>query len=630
MISLRRLSIPKKIVAIAMIISAAALLLSSAALIGYDYVAARRDLRATTTTSARIVADEITAAVSFNDRPAAMEMLNALRAESSIIAACVYGGSTLFVQHLRDSGALPCPSEPAREIEDSRSMLVSTPIELKGKQIGTVQLRATLEPAYAHLRLEILTIAAILLVSAVFAFLLSARLHRLVSEPILSLTRTANEVSAKKDYSIRAAKSSEDELGTLVDAFNAMLAQIQTMLGEIRARETDLEDRTAALERANEQLQKANKMKDEFLATLSHELRTPLTAIFGWINLLQAGNLDKEKTTKAIDVIDRNARAQIQLVDDLLNVSQIIAGKLKVRPEWTEAGTIIRTAVDSIQPAAAAKGIHVETEVANAEERVFADTERIQQVLWNLLTNAIKFTEKDGEVKIECGRIGTKVQISVSDTGEGIDPEFIPLLFERFTQADASRTRKHGGLGLGLAIVRHIVESHGGIVMVHSKGKGHGASFIVQLPIPGLEKQSAAASQRPIASLKGLKVMLVEDEFDTREMVAESLGQSGATVLLAASGPEALRVLARQTPDVLVSDIGMPEMDGYELMRQIRSEYPSTVQTIAAIALTAFATEQDKQKSLQAGYQAYLVKPVKLAELITTVASVARKTDRRK
>src|SRR3989442_1158086 len=407
MISLRKLSIPKRIVAIAMIISAAALLLASAALIGYDYVAARRELRASTTTSARIVADEITAAVSFNDRPAAMETLNALRAESSISAACVYGDTTLFAQHRRDSADSPCPPEPAREIEDSRSMLVSTPIELKGKQIGTVQLRATLGPSYARLRLEIMTIAAILLVSAVFAFLLSARLHRLVSEPILSLTRTANDVSAKKDYSIRATKRSEDELGTLVDAFNAMLAQIQTMLGDIRAGEMDLKDRTAALERANEQLQKANKMKDEFLATLSHELRTPLTAIFGWINLLQTGNLDKEKTTKAIDVIDRNARAQIQLVDDLLNVSQIIAGKLKIRPQWTEAGTIIRTAVDSIQPPAAAKGMPVLTEVANAAERVFVDTDRIQQVLWNLLTNAIKFSEREGEVKIESGRLGT-------------------------------------------------------------------------------------------------------------------------------------------------------------------------------------------------------------------------------
>jgi signal transduction histidine kinase/ActR/RegA family two-component response regulator len=628
MISLRRLSLPRRIVAIAMIISTAALLLASAALIGYDYVTARSDLRSGTTTSARIIADDEVAAVSFNDRPTAMETLNALRAQSSILAACVYSGTALFAQYLKDSAEAPCSPEPPREMEQSRSMLVFAPIELKGKQIGTVELRATLEPAYAHLRLEVMTIAAILLVSAIFALLLSARLQRLVSEPILSLTRTANEVSARKDYSIRAVKRTEDELGTLVDAFNAMLAQIQTMLREIHAREMDLQDRTAALETANLELQKANKMKDEFLATLSHELRTPLTAIFGWINLLQTGNLDKEKTSKAVDVIDRNVRAQIQLVDDLLNVSQIIAGKMKIHPVWTQAGTIIRTAVDSIQPAASAKGIHVVTEIANPAEPVFADAERIQQVLWNLLTNAIKFSDKGGEVKVECGRVGARLQISVTDTGEGIDPEFIPFLFERFTQADASRTRKHGGLGLGLAIVRHIVESHGGIVMVHSKGKGYGASFIVQLPVPAVKAESAAASQTRTASLKGLKIMLVEDEFDTREMVAESLEQSGATVLLAASGLEALRVLARQTPDVLVSDIGMPEMDGYELMRKIRSELPSTVRTIGAVALTAFATEQDKEKSLQAGYQAYLVKPVTLAELITTVASVAKRGER--
>src|SRR5213594_4123502 len=495
--------------------------------------------------------------------------------------------------------------------------MISTPIELKGKEIGTVQLRATMGPAYAHLRLEIVTIAVILLLSAVFALALSARLHKLISEPILSLARTAREVSKKKDYSLKATKGSEDELGTLVDSLNEMLEQI-------RERETKLEDRTKALERANEELQRAGKMKDEFLATLSHELRTPLTAIFGWSNLLQGGTLDRDKTEKAIDVIQRNARSQMQLVDDLLNVSQIITGKLKIRPQWTDAGTIIRTAVDSLQPAAAAKGVPVVTEIANGAEPVFADAERIQQVLWNLLSNAIKFSERGQEVQVECGRVGAHFQISIRDRGEGIDPEFIPYVFDRFMQADASATRKHGGLGLGLAIVRHIIESHGGNVMAYSRGKGQGATFTVQLPVPALQKDSGVPPESATASLKGLKVMLVEDEFDTREMVAEGLEQSGATVLLAATGAEALRVLARHAPDVLVSDIAMPEMDGYELLQKIRSEDAPRLRTLPAVALTAFASEEHKRKSAQAGYHAYLVKPVTMTELISTVASVAR------
>jgi CheY-like chemotaxis protein len=240
----------------------------------------------------------------------------------------------------------------------------------------------------------------------------------------------------------------------------------------------------------------------------------------------------------------------------------------------------------------------------NERERVFVDTH---------------------EIRIECGRIATKFQISVSDQGEGIDPEFLPYIFERFTQADASTTRKHSGLGLGLAIVRHIVESHGGTVMAYSKGIGRGTALIVQLPIPAVQPEvSAPAALDRTAALKGLKVMLVEDEFDTREMVAEGLEQSGATVLLAATGAEALRVLARHTPDVLVSDIGMPEMDGYELLQKIRSENAPRLRTIPAVALTAFASDEDKRKSAQAGYHAYLVKPVTLTELISTVASVAR------
>ncbi|HEY2379733.1 MAG TPA: ATP-binding protein [Terriglobia bacterium] len=626
MISLRRLTIPKKIVAITMIISASALLVASGALVGYDYITARRDLTAGSATLAQIVADNATAAVSFNDRAVARDILNGLRAESSIITACIYSDAGLFAAYSAAGVDGRCPERPALNTEARDSVVVSRPIELKGKDIGSVQLRATVAPVYARLRLEIAAIGGILVISALFAFGLSAGLQKLISEPILSLARTAATVSQKKDYSIRAGKQSEDELGTLVDSFNDMLAQIQAMVGEIRARETDLEERTAELATANEELRSANKMKDEFLATLSHELRTPLTSIFGWINLLQEGKLDEPKAQKAIEVIARNARAQTQIVDDLLNVSQIITGKLKVHPEWIAIGPTVQAAVDSIQPAAAAKKIQVVTEIADTDEPVFADPERLQQVLWNLLTNAVKFTEEGGTIRIDCGRVGAREQISVSDTGEGVAPEFIPFIFERFTQADASRTRKHGGLGLGLAIVRHIVESHGGTVIARSKGKGGGATFIIQLPIPGIQPPQTTPHLNETASLHGLRVMLVEDEFDTREMIAEGLEQSGATVLLAASGLEALRVMARQKPDVIVSDIGMPGMDGFELMRRIRSEYPSGIRTIPAVALTAFAGREYEEQSRDAGYQAHLVKPVTLMNLVNTIAALAGST----
>jgi signal transduction histidine kinase/ActR/RegA family two-component response regulator len=481
-----------------------------------------------------------------------------------------------------------------------------TPIELHGDAIGNVLLRATLAPAYMHLRLEALTLAGILLLSALFAFGLSARLHKLVSEPILSLAKTASEVYRQKDYSIRATKHSDDELGVLVDSFNEMLGQIQ--------------GRTAELIRAN-------KMKDEFLATLSHELRTPLTSIYGWVNLLQTNSLDENARKKAIDVIDRNVRAQTQLVDDLLNVSRIVTGNLKIRQDWVDAETVIRAAVDSIRPSAAAKGINVSVEIPDGCGPILADPERLQQVIWNLLTNAVKFTDRSGEVKIVCRRTGGNFQIRVSDSGEGIDPAFIPFVFERFTQADASKTRKHGGLGLGLAIVRHIVECHGGTVSVQSQGKGSGTTFIVNLPVPAVPPPQRVQSEARPASLQGLRVMVVEDERDTREMVAEALKQYGASVLESSSAADALRAIAHQQPDVLVSDIGMPDMDGYELIAKIRSEYPAAIHWIPAVALTAFASEADKEKSLHAGYQAHLSKPISIAELVSAIATVAGKPD---
>jgi signal transduction histidine kinase len=615
MISLRTLSIPKKIVAISMIISASALLLTSGALIGYDLVAARGDLRASTTALAGIVAGNTTAAVSFDDRAAATETLNSLPAEPSIVDACIYTAAGLFAQYV-SPGNPPCPARSSSRDRAAGYELVSTPIQLQGKEIGVLELRATLAPVYARLRLEILSITVILLLSALFAWALSTRLHGLVSEPILSLIGTANQVSRQKDYSVRATKQSEDELGTLVDSFNEMLAQIQ-------ARETDLRNRTMELARANEDLHVASRMKDEFLATLSHELRTPLTAIYGWVSLLQTGGLDQAKIGKAISVIDRNVKAQTQLVDDLLNMSQIVTGKMTIHMEWTQAGTVVQAAVESIRPAATAKGIDVVMEVADPAELVFADPGRLQQVLWNLLTNAVKFTEKGGEIRVECSRIGRQLQISVSDTGPGIDPEFIPFLFERFTQADPSKTRKHGGLGLGLAIVRHIVESHGGKVMVHNREEGQGSTFIVQLPIPALRPLAAAGPASRPASLKGVRVMLVDDEFDTREMIAEGLEQHGASVVLAASADEALHVLAQQKPDILISDIGMPDMDGYELIKKIRSESSLASQDMPAVALTAYATERDKQHSLQAGYQAHLSKPIAISELVRVIADFA-------
>jgi PAS domain S-box-containing protein len=307
-----------------------------------------------------------------------------------------------------------------------------------------------------------------------------------------------------------------------------------------------VEDRTAALAtanlaladankelvRANAELERASRMKDQFLAVLSHELRTPLTSVYGWLSLLQAGKVEQSKVMNVLQVIERNVKAQTQLVDDLLNVSRIITGNLRIAPQWIDPLSVVRAAVDCIRPAAMAKNINIAVEAGDSEP-IFADPDRLQQVIWNLLTNAVKFTGKGGEVKVEVARVASKIQISVGDTGQGIAPEFVPHVFERFSQADTSTTRKVGGLGLGLSIVRHIVEMHGGTVSARSEGLGRGTTMIIQFPIPAIrqrEKSSVLHDEAP--SLEGLKVMVVEDEADTREMLEEALQSYGASVLV--------------------------------------------------------------------------------------------------
>src|SRR5437867_7981443 len=501
-------------------------------------------------------------------------------------------------------------------------VLASTPIELQGNQIGLVQLRATLGPMYAHLRVEIATIGGFLILAALFALGLSALLQKVVSQPILALAGIAAKVSMQRDYSMRAPKLGRDELGVLSASFNEMLTQLEMRAIEVRERTEALALTNQELANANEQLGKANRMKDEFLATLSHELRTPLTAIYGWVSLLESGKFGQDKLQTAINVISRSVKAQTQLVDDLLNVSQIVTGKMQIRPDWIDIPDVISAAVDSVRPAAAAKAIDIVVHTIN--EKAFADAERLQQVMWNLLTNAIKFSEKSGQIQVECGRVGSKIQISVSDTGEGIAAEFIPFLFERFTQADSSRTRRHGGLGLGLAIVRHIVESHGGVVFAHSEGRGKGATFIIQLPVPAVEPREKPVGPVAEVSLQGVKVMLIEDEPDTRDIIFEALTQFGAAVRCASSAAEALAQLTEDTPDVLVSDIGMAGMDGYQMLETIRSE-KHIPHGLPAVALTAYAGEEEKKRSFGAGYQVHLAKPVAVQELVRIIASLARR-----
>jgi PAS domain S-box-containing protein len=382
--------------------------------------------------------------------------------------------------------------------------------------------------------------------------------------------------------------------------------------------------------------EEANRVKDEFLTTLSHELRTPLTSILGWTQLLNTGQLDDNLKTRALEVIERNARAQRQLIDDLLDISRIVTGKIRLDTRPTSLAPVIETALDSIRPFAAVKKIHLQTTLQAGVVRVQGDPNRLQQVIWNLLNNALKFTPEGGRIEVRLERLDETARITVRDTGEGISPEFLPYVFDRFRQADSSTTREYSGLGVGLALVQYLVKLHGGTIEVESLGAGHGSTFNINLPLLA-EREPASTTQQPPPPLKtttsncleeidGLRVLVVDDDVDSCEIIGLALKRCGVETRLASSAAEALEVLERWLPDLLVSDIGMPDEDGYTLLQKVRALAPEREGQLPAIALTAYATEADRARVLAAGFQLHLVKPVELRELAEAVASLAGRT----
>jgi CheY-like chemotaxis protein/nitrogen-specific signal transduction histidine kinase len=384
--------------------------------------------------------------------------------------------------------------------------------------------------------------------------------------------------------------------------------------------------------RARAAAEDSNRLKDEFLATVSHELRTPLTAILGWSRMLESGDLSSQTTERAIETIRRNAKAQAQIVDDILDVSRIITGNLYLDLHPVEVSPVIESAVNVVRPTAEAKSIEIQVHYEPRPLMVSGDSNRLQQVFWNLLSNAIKFTPSGGTVRVDLTQRDSAVVITVSDTGTGIDPEFLPFVFDRFRQADSTTTRRHGGLGLGLAIARHLVEIHGGNISAESCGKDQGSRFTVSLPliapVPAIPELGEAPETRilPEAArfLSGLHILVVDDDEDTLELIQAALGKYHARVTAVTSAGEALATLELAEPDVLISDIGMPGTDGYELIKQIRSFGLSTSRTLPAVAITAYAKDEDRDRALASGYQRYLAKPIELEELITAVADALK------
>ncbi|HEY9729358.1 MAG TPA: PAS domain S-box protein, partial [Chroococcales cyanobacterium] len=393
---------------------------------------------------------------------------------------------------------------------------------------------------------------------------------------------------------------------------------------ERKQAEREREQLLARERTAREEAQAANQIKDEFLAVLSHELRSPLNPILGWTKLLQTRKFDEQATQRALSTIERNAKLQTQLIDDLLDVSRILRGKIDLKVYPVNLAGVIDAALETVRLAAEAKGIEIQTRLAPDVGQVSGDAGRLQQVVLNLVSNAVKFTPSGGRVEIRLERVGRDAQIQVIDTGKGIKPEFLPHVFEYFRQEDGKTTRNFGGLGLGLAIVRHLVELHGGTVQAESPGEGQGATFAVRLPLIAIAKEITQDDTPPIATsrLNRLQILVVDDVADMRELLATILEHYGATVRVAASAAEALIAIEQFKPDLLISDIGMSDIDGYMLLRQVRQLPPERGGLVPAIALTAYASEFDYQQALTAGFQKHIPKPVEPEELVKAITAL--------
>ena len=606
---LSRLTIRQKLAALLMITSSIVLVVASMAYLTWDYFRFRADMRTDLATQAELVLDNTAAAVTFNDAEAAREALEMLSINAHVRQACLYSGTGALFTEVRfdvPSTEGPCPPSvtPGARFTSTRLEVIEQ--LTRGRSTGgKVLLVSDLEASASRLQTQSAAVAAILLCGLLLSFLLSFSLQRIVARPIASLAGTARDIADRGDYSLRAQPTSKDEIGVLVETFNRMLDEI----------ESSQRERAVLLEREQE----ANRLKDEFLATLSHELRTPLNAIVGWVHLLRTGQLPEEERRHAIDRIDRNAHAQAKLVQDLLDVSRITTGKLQLDIRDIDLAAVASSAIDACRPAAEARQVSIVTQFTSGFPTK-GDPDRLQQVVWNLLSNAVRFTPASGRVMVSLSRTDGFDTLRVRDTGAGIEPQFVPYVFEPFRQADAASTRAHGGLGIGLTIVRRLTELHGGTVAVASDGPGLGATFTVTLPVRDTRGVGAVlAEPARTASVAGANVLVVEDDADTLELLTTTLRRAGAKPLPAASVAEALLVIADAPPvDAVVSDIAMPGQDGYTLITLLR-DHMGGAMPAATVALTAYASAADRKRALDAGFKAHLAKPVNPDVLLQTL-----------
>jgi signal transduction histidine kinase/ActR/RegA family two-component response regulator len=617
------LPVHRKLMVMAIVVSAMALLTVGTGLLFVDVWRYRANAVDDVTTLARIVAENTAAAVTFGDTSAAQDTLSTVRVRFAVTRACIYlPDGTLFTRYER-SPATICPAT-SPHVETFNRFGVSVPIVRNGRTWGSVYVERDLPDLGRRVLLTAAAAAPLLVLAVVLSFAVARRFTATISKPIATLASAARQVGHELDYTVPPIATPQDEVGELVQAFRAMVARVKDanhgLLREIDERKKVEAQREMLLVRERE----SSRLKDEFLAAVSHELRTPLNAIVGWAQLLSTTKLDAQTTAKAVASIARNAHAQARVIEDLVDVSRIVTGKLLLHLQSVDVRVPIEAAVEVVRPSAQAKGLRLDVQPFEHSFVVSGDRDRLQQIFWNLLSNAVKFTPAGGRVSVATSKRGAVYEIEISDTGLGLAPEFLPYVFDRFRQADGSTTREFGGLGLGLSIVKDLTELHGGSVHVSSDGIGKGSCFTIQLPAlvgPMPAADVALDDEAWSGALTGMSVLAVDDNTDALDVAMMALSAAGATVRTVASGIEALQEWQREPADVLICDLAMPGIDGFDLLRRIREIDRVSGRVTRAVALSAHATHEYRERSAEAGFLQYLTKPYRRSDLVRAVAA---------
>jgi signal transduction histidine kinase len=599
-------SIERKTLTLALVPTVLALMVAIPASLTSTYFTARRNQNADVESQAHVVADNVAAGLAFGDKEVVDDVVEAFEVRPNINLVCVYHTDGSLVSTFQRPGHA-CPVSWPAQLPAAVPVAVQT-ASAAGKAVGTVYISGNYSNLFNWMRIQSVVAVFALVCGVMAAVSVTRHMRRYLAAPIAELAGTLDRVSASGDYSTRAQRRTGDEVGRLVDSFN-------TMLGVIQKKDTE---RNELLQKSQE----SNRVKDEFLATVSHELRTPLNAMLGWLQIVRTTDIDPDVLERAMASIERNAKSQARLVEDLIELSRVVTGKLQLKTKTVDIRAVVEAALDVVRTAAAAKGVAIRPSLPSSPIFVSGDRDRLQQVIWNLLSNAVKFTESGGAVDVSVAGDARSTFIVIADTGIGISPEFLPFIFDRFRQADQSTTREHGGLGLGLAIAKEIAELHGGTVQAASEGRGKGSRFMLTLPrlmasVP--RPEHAEREDRP--NLSGKRILLVDDDAESLEIAAKALEAAGAFIAKARSGPEALQQWETKEFDVLICDLAMPGMDGYEVLRRIR-QVPSAARR-RAIALTALASDSDREAVIAAGFDDHIVKPFRFPDLLRAVARAA-------